>query len=226
MADFDLQALEAKLNYSFANADLVRVALTHASHVGQKNYERLEFLGDRVLGLMVSESLYLRFPQEDEGDLAKRLAALVQGSFLARVARDMQLAPFIIFSEAEKTAGGHKNENIIADVVESVLGALYIDGGYDVVYEVILRLWGDNIEILEKAPQDPKTELQEWVQARGLNLPKYEVVGRDGPDHAPEFTVELSIEGYPSITDQGTSRRQTEKTVARRMLKILKKEKT
>ncbi|NQZ14624.1 MAG: ribonuclease III [Alphaproteobacteria bacterium] len=219
------EKVEKVIGYQFKDRHLLERALTHSSTGDEYNYQRLEFLGDRVVGLVIADALFKKFRSENEGGLAKRHTALIQGSTLAIIGQAHGLNDFIQFSEAEKSAGGSQNENIIADVVESLLGAIFIDGGYDLVQEVILRLWGDNIETLKQAPQDPKTELQEWAQARQLPLPVYEIISKSGPDHAPVFTIQLSVEGFDSITDEGPSRRQTEKTAARKMLKKLKSEK-
>lgn len=198
-------------------------ALTHSSTNDAFNYQRLEFLGDRVLGLVIAHALFEEFRGENEGGLAKRHTALVQGPTLAIIGQAHGIGDHILLSESERQAGGQMNENIISDVVESLLGAVYIDGGYEAAQAVILKLWGDNIKTLQEVPQDPKTELQEWVQARGLELPQYEIVEKTGPDHAPSFVIQLSIEGQEPMIAQGTSRRAAEKTVARKMLKFLKK---
>jgi ribonuclease-3 len=225
MSAIPYDKVEEVIGYKFQDRHFLERALTHSSTGDEYNYQRLEFLGDRVVGLVMADALFKKFRSENEGGLAKRHTALVQGSTLAVIGQAHGLNEFILFSDAEKDAGGSQNENIIGDVVESLLGAIYIDGGYQAAQEVILRLWGDNIETLEKAPQDPKTELQEWVQARQLPLPNYEIILKEGPDHSPVFTIQLTVLGYDPVTDKGASRRQTEKTAARKMLKILKKDK-
>lgn len=222
MSKIDYDNVEKVIGYQFKDRHMLERALTHSSTGEEYSYQRLEFLGDRVLGLVIADALFKKFRSEKEGGLAKRHTALVQGPTLAVIGQAHGFNEFILFSDAEKQAGGHQNENIISDVVESLLGAIYIDGGYDAAYEVIIRLWGDNIETLKQAPQDPKTELQEWVQAQGLELPKYEIISRDGPDHAPIFTIELTVQGQEPISDKGASRRQAEKTVAQLMLDKLK----
>ena len=213
--------LEDIIGYTFQKEHYLERALTHSSTNDDYNYQRLEFLGDRVLGLVVSHALFEEFRGENEGGLAKRHTALVQGETIAIIGQAHKLGDFIILSDSERDAGGQMNENIIADVVEALLGAIYLDGGYEAAQKVVLKLWGDNIKTLETAPQDPKTELQEWVQARGLPLPDYNIIDKSGPDHAPVFIVELVVEGFNPIQAEGSSRRQTEKTVARKMLKIL-----
>ena len=214
--------LEKIIEYKFDDIHWLERALTHSSTNDPYNYQRLEFLGDRVLGLVIAGALFLEFKGENEGGLAKRHTALVQGSTCAIIGQTINISDYIIFSESERLAGGGSNENIIGDVMESLLGAIYIDGGYDAVQKVILKLWGDNIKTLEQAPQDPKTELQEWVQARGLELPAYEVVDRKGPDHAPVFMIELKVDGQKTVSAEGASRRQSEKNAACLMLKQVK----
>ncbi len=211
--------LEEIIGYNFKDRHLLECALTHSSTNDTYNYQRLEFLGDRVLGLVIADALFEAFRDENEGGLAKRHTALVQGVTCTVIGQQYNIGEFIILSESERISGGNLNENIIADVVESLLGAIYCDGGYDAAQKVILKLWGDNITTLKTAPQDPKTELQEWVQARGLGLPVYEVVEKSGPDHAPIFLIRLTIEGHGVVEAQGTSRRQAEKMSARLMLK-------
>ena len=169
----------------------------------------------------MAHALFVEFRGENEGGLAKRHTALVQGRTCAIIGQAHSIGDYIILSDSERGAGGHLNENIIADVVESMLGAVYIDGGYEAARDVILRLWGDNIQTLKEAPQDPKTELQEWVQARAMELPRYEIIDKSGPDHAPIFVIRLSIDGFSPVDVEGPSRRQAEKTAARKMLKIL-----
>lgn len=217
------QKIEDIIGYKFKDPHWLERALTHSSTNDDFSYQRLEFLGDRVLGLVIAHALFEEFKDENEGGLAKRHTVLVQGPTLTIIGQTHGIGEHIILSEAERQSGGQMNENIIADVVESLLGAIYIDGGYDVVQAVILRLWGDTIKTLDEAPQDPKTELQEWVQARALALPHYEIIEKIGPDHAPSFIVELRIEGIKPLTAKGSSRRQAEKIVAQKMLEQVKK---
>lgn len=214
--------IEKVIGYEFKDAHLLERALTHSSTNDEYNYQRLEFLGDRVLGLVIAGALFNEFRGENEGGLAKRHTALVQGKTCSTIGQAHNIGDFIILSDSERESGGHLNENIIGDVVESLLGAIYIDGGYEAAQKVILSLWGDNIKTLKEAPQDPKTELQEWVQARGFDLPLYEVTGKTGPDHAPVFLVRLSVESKGYVEAEGASRRQAEKTAAHLMLKKIK----
>lgn len=217
-----LSALEEKIGYRFRERQWLERALTHSSTADDYNYERLEFLGDRVLGLVMAQALFEQFPDENEGGLARRHSALVQGRTIAVIGQMNDLGDHIIMSLAERASGGGSKENIVADVLEAMIGAIFLDGGLDAAREMILRLWGDNIATLTEAPQDPKTELQEWVQARGKPLPAYEISGKSGPDHAPEFTITLRVEGEAPAQASGPSRRQAEKTAARIMLRRLK----
>jgi len=188
-------------------------ALTHGSQAAA-NYERLEFLGDRVLSLVMAEIIFMKFPGEKEGDLAKRHASLVQGKTLSALARTIGLGDHMRFSPGEKQGGGDRNENILADALESLLGALYLDGGIGVCRTVIETLWGESIHELAEPPMEPKTALQEWAQKRGLKLPVYEVTGREGPDHAPVFEITVTVEGHPPFSATGSARRAAEKEAA------------
>tara|TARA_X000001036_G_scaffold89919_2_gene82268 strand:+ start:6806 stop:7477 length:672 start_codon:yes stop_codon:yes gene_type:complete len=201
-------------DHDFKNLELIETALTHSSTGADVNYERLEFLGDRVLGLVIAETLYKRFPNEAEGDLAKRLAALVQGEFLAEIAKEMGLGQLIHFSEAEASSGGAENDHILADVFESVIGALYLDSNFETCQKLIEKLWGGRLDVMKEPPQHPKTRLQEWAQGQSLSLPIYKIVNQSGPDHAPIFDVELKVQGYDPLIAQGRSRQIAEKQAA------------
>lgn len=218
----NLSVLEERLGYTFKNRSFLQQALTHSSKIGSANNERIEFLGDRVLNLVIAESLFRLFPDEAEGNLAKRHSALVQGRMLAIVGSVISLGDFVVMSDSERHSGGGENENIISDAMEAALGAIFLDGGLDPARAVILRLWGGNLENLTEVHQDPKTELQEWVQAKGLPLPEYEIINRSGPDHAPLFEVEVRVAGYAPLSAEGPSRSKAEKTAAKKMLGELK----
>ena len=219
----ELSALQETLRHQFHDVNLLLAAMTHASTGSDHNYERLEFLGDRILGLVIAESLYKLFPNEPEGHLAKRHAALVQGALLAVIAREINLGDSLILSESERASGGAENENMLADALEAMIGALYLDAGLAPCQEVIVRLWGDRISILSSPPQDPKTTLQEWAQGRGLPLPLYELAERSGPDHAPVFTIRVTVQGFTPVLATGASRRAAEKESARILLEQLQK---
>lgn len=213
------QALETKTGYVFKNRQLMEAALTHASLQQKKgNYERLEFLGDRVLGLAVAETLYKIFPHENEGDLAKRHAALVQEKTLVKVAGDIALADYLQMSVSEKRMGGLTKDAILADAVEALIGAVFIDGGFAPASAMVGKLWQDVLHVTTAPPEDPKTKLQEWVQARGLPLPIYSEVSRQGADHQPIFEIEVSIAGFAAISAKAASKRMAEKQAAEMML--------
>lgn len=217
--------LQERTGYRFTNDRLLATALTHSSATNKEqnidNYERLEFLGDRVLGLVIAELIYKRYPQEREGDLAKRHAALVQGHTLAIVARRIDLGAAMILSDSERAAGGAGNEHILSDSMEALIGATYLDGGLAPCMQMIAALWDDLLDTMLTPPQDPKTELQEWAQGRGLPLPEYELVERTGPDHAPIFEISVRVKGFPNVRGEGPSRRQAEKHAAQRLLSRL-----
>ncbi len=206
--------LEETLRYSFNCPDLLRVALTHSSRGEAKNYERLEFLGDRVLGLVIADLLFRTFPDEKEGDLAKRLASLVQGKTLARLSSRISLGDYILFSDAEAASGGAENAHILADVFESILGALYVDGGFAPCQKLIEEHWIDVLHTMKEPPQHPKTAIQEWAQSNGLPLPAYEISGQSGPDHAPVFEIQLIVKGHEPVIASGKSRAEAEKNAA------------
>ena len=220
-------ALCERLGHRFADPGLLQDALTHSSRVAGRgrSYERLEFLGDRVLGVVVAEMLYRRFPKEPEGALAKRHAALVRRESLALAAAELEVAALVRLSPGEEESGGRENPAILADVCEALFGALYLDGGLKAARRVIEPLWTPLREADLRPPQDNKTALQEWAQGRGLPLPDYVEVGREGPAHEPVFTVEVRIEGCTPARGSGRSKRVAEQAAAGHMLDTLQKEK-
>ncbi|WP_435640494.1 ribonuclease III [Micavibrio aeruginosavorus] len=222
--DQAINDLQDRLNHRFANSDLLRAALTHSSTGAAVNYERLEFLGDRVLGLVLARFLFDTFPHESEGDLARRHAALVSGTTLALVAQAIDLGAALHLSHSERAAGGAENDNILSDVIEAIIGALYLDAGLDPCVSAIESLWGDLLQADLSPPRDPKTALQEWAQGRGHPLPRYTMIERSGPDHAPIFTVSVFVEGFDEVAEQGPSRRTAEKAAATRLLDIIEKD--
>ncbi len=207
------------IGYSFRDGDLLRVALIHSSTGSDENYERLEFLGDRVLGLVIASLLFEKFPNENEGDLAKRLAFLVQGETLAKLSAQILLGDYIVLSDAERDAGGAENDHILADVFESVIGAIYLDGGIEPCHALIRGQWKGILGEMKTPPQHPKTAIQEWAQGQGLPLPIYEIIAQSGPDHAPIFEVKLIVKGHNFITASGKSRAEAEKLVAEKFMK-------
>ena len=218
-----------EIDHGFSNPDLLRVALTHRSAAKGKDAlsggnERLEFLGDRVLGLVVAEMLYTRFGREREGAMAKRFVALVRRETLARVANQINLGDHIQMAKGERAAGADANPAILSDCMEAVIAALYLDGGLEPARRFIEKLWTPLLDEDNKPPQDAKTQLQEWLQGRGKPLPKYEIVGREGPAHAPIFTIELTTSDGDRVSAEGKSKREAEQLAARMMLDKLSDE--
>ncbi|MEM7775979.1 MAG: ribonuclease III [Pseudomonadota bacterium] len=218
-------AFEKALGYKFKDRDLLQRALTHASARGdgyRVDNERLEFLGDRVLGLAVSEALWRADPLRREGDMARHFNRLVRRETCADVARTIKLGDDLILSESEAASGGRSKDTILADAMEAVLGAIFVEAGYDRVRKTILSLWEDGLDAVdETAPPDPKSALQEWAQGRGHSLPRYAEVSREGPDHAPSFVAEVAIDGLEPARGAGASKRQAEQVAARTMLERL-----
>jgi len=214
---------EARLGHRFADPALLAAALTHPS-VGGRDYQRLEFLGDRVLGLVVAGMLYRTFPREAEGALAKRLAALVRRDALAAVAGDLGLGQLVRVSKGEDEAGGRENPSLLADALEAVIGAIYLDGGLAPAEAFIRRHWTAPLIAARKPPQDAKTRLQEWAQAAGRPLPVYTLLSDEGPRHAPTFAVEARVEGLAPARGNGSSKRAAETAAAQALLAIIESE--
>lgn len=212
--------LTEALGYDFDRPDILERALTHASAASQagESYQRLEFLGDRVLGLVLVDFLMRQFPDEAEGHLAKRLARLADRHTLAGIARTLSLADWIRVADGGQSASVAENDSVMADVLEAVFGAVYRDGGLQAARAVIEPLWTP-IAVREEAPPvDAKTALQEWAQSRALPLPQYSVVSRTGPDHSPIFTVEASVRGHDPVQAEGGSKRAAEQAAAAALL--------
>jgi ribonuclease-3 len=211
-------ALEDRIKYRFADAALLDCALTHVSALkgGSRagNYQRLEFLGDHVLGLVVSDMLFRAFPKANEGELSRRLADLVRRETCAEVARAIDLGPAIRLGSSEVNAGGRTREAILADVCEAVIGAVFLDGGYAASAALVERLWDQRMRTPLRPPRDPKTILQEWAQARGLPTPDYREVGRTGPHHDPEFRVSVQLPNLAPAEGMGRSKRAAEQAAA------------
>jgi ribonuclease-3 len=223
LVDADPELLADRLGHRFRDRRLLRDALRHPSVVATSHatpYERLEFLGDRVLGLVIAELLMRRFPTEPEGHLARRLAAHVRREALAEVAQSIDLGRHLMLSRGEEVGGGRTNAGTLADCMEAVIGALYVDGGLPVAARFIHERWEERVG-QRQPPRDPKTALQEWAQGRGLPLPRYETVSAEGPDHAPAFTVSVSIEGHPGASAVGASKRAAERAAAEALLDAL-----
>lgn len=215
--------LEKALGHRFKNQQLIEVALTHASMRGGKSQksdnERLEFIGDRVLGLVMAEALIEQFPVASEGELARRFNRLVRGEACARVARSIGIGPHLILSDSEAGSGGRAKATILADAMEAILGAVFLDAGFEAARGVVRQLWGSQYDQQPtSAGPDAKSALQEWAQGKGLALPEYIEVSRKGPDHAPRFTSEVRIVGCAPARGEGASKRSAEQAAARALL--------
>jgi ribonuclease III len=214
------------LGHRFEHPDLLVEALTHPSArtrrgPAKRGYERLEFLGDRVLGLIIAELLWRRFPDEAEGALTRRHTSLVRRETLTSIAKDIGIGAHIVLSAGEEAAGARANPSVLADVCEAVIAALYLDGGLPAARSFVERWWEQRLTKLGAPPRDPKTALQEWAQARGRALPVYRTVATEGPAHRRTFTVTVSVEGLPPATASGSSKRAAEAAAAAAALAAL-----
>ncbi len=219
----DLKAFEGRIGYSFSTpAHLVR-ALTHASlgTVTRPDNQRLEFLGDRVLGLVIARAVHAADGSASEGQLAPRFNALVRKETCAEVARSIGLGDVLRLGRSEMLSGGRRKETLLGDAMEAVIAAIFLDGGYDAAESVILALWADRIGTVADVPRDAKTALQEWAQAKSLGLPAYTELTRDGPDHAPQFTVEVRLENGLAENARAGSKRAAEQSAAAALLSRL-----
>jgi len=228
--DVDLAALTNGIGHAFAHPELAAEALTHRSALDRQaelkaafphGNERLEFLGDRVLSLAMADLLLRRFPNEREGGLARRHAALVRAETLAAIAEAIGLGAYIRLGDSERAQKAGVKANILADALEALLGAILLDAGFAAAAGCIETLWGDRLASQGTAPRDPKTALQEWAQARRLPLPNYREVGREGPPHAPVFVVDVSVKGHEPSRGHGSSKREAERLAANALLERL-----
>jgi ribonuclease III len=216
-------ALEERVGYRFKDLALRDSALTHISALkGARNraasYQRLEFLGDHVLGLVISDLLYRTFPKADEGELSRRLADLVRKETCAEIAVSIELGSAIHLGSSEANAGARKRPAILADVCEALIGAVYIDGGYPAAETLVQKLWEVRMQATAPPQRDPKTVLQEWAQGRGLPTPIYQEVARSGPDHAPVFRVAVQLPNFAPAEGTARSKRAAEQLAAATML--------
>lgn len=219
--------LETKIGHHFQDQSLLQRALTHTSARNKQSkhgYERLEFLGDRVLGLVIADELLKRYPNEAEGKLAKRHIALVRGNALTEVAQAIGLGDLLILGGSEIATRGHEKASLLADCCEALIAALYRDGGFQTAERFILTHWADLFERYTAPPQDPKSALQEWAQGHGLPLPNYKLLKQDGPDHAPQFHVEIQVKGYSPLSASGPTKKTAEKAAAEKVLESIGKD--
>jgi ribonuclease-3 len=217
-----LSVFQARIGYQFQKVELLERALTHPSHGDGRSrlqsYERLEFLGDRVLGLMAASYLLEAFEGIDEGGLAQRLNALVNKNACARAAERCQLGPALILSPAEDRLGGREKPSILADACEAVIGALYLDDGLPTAQKFFDQFWAEELDGLTRRPKDPKSGLQEWAASKRYGQPVYELIGQTGPDHRPVFQVEVHVEGLKSAKGEGGSKQEAQRHAAEALL--------
>ena len=216
----NLDELLNKLGYRFEKPELLDEALTHVSapKADGQSYQRLEFLGDRVLGLAIADLLYRTFPGAPEGELSRRLAELVRRESCAEIAIAWDEGPYLKLGAGEAHAGERRNQTILADVCEAIIGAAFMDGGYEAARDLVERAFQPLLEAPRRPLRDPKSALQEWAQGRGLPPPTYSIVEQTGPDHAPRFRVMVKVKGAETEFGLGTSKRIAEQAAARSLL--------
>ena len=215
-----IRSFEQRLGYEFSNLSLLVEALTHSSIASdfRKDNQRLEFLGDRVLGLVMAEALLEIDQTAPEGTLAPRFNALVRKETCAEVARQIELGGVLKIGRSEMLSGGRRKDALLGDGMEAVIAAIYKDGGFEIAKKIIINLWGDRIKNVKVDARDAKTILQEWAQARGQNPPNYEVMSRSGPDHAPDFLVKVILDSGETSEALAGSKRQAEQMAAKALL--------
>lgn len=206
-----------KLGHEPNDIQLFELALTHSS-VSGPSYERLEFLGDRVLGMVMAHALYKRYPTEPEGNLSKRYNALVDRETCAENGRAIGVPALVRLGKQAREDGASQSENVVGDVVEALIGALFLDGGFEVAKRFILKLWSADLSNQRRAPQHPKSALQELAAAKGVRAPHYEVVARTGAHHAPKFTIRVSVASFGEATAEGASKQEAETAAAAELL--------
>ncbi|MEL7464100.1 MAG: ribonuclease III [Pseudomonadota bacterium] len=219
--DPTLTAAAERLGHSFSDLGLLDEALTHpsATSPARPHNQRLEFLGDRVLGLCIAEALVARFPEEAEGDLAPRLNELVRKETCAEVARAVGVDQALRLGKSEVKTGGKRKTAILGDAMEAVIAAIYLDGGETAARAFVMRQWGGRIDAQgAEAPRDAKTHLQEWAQGQSLKPPRYETVGRSGPDHAPVFRIAVSLQSGERAEGEARSKRAAEQEAAAKLV--------
>ncbi|MEZ5913659.1 MAG: ribonuclease III [Paracoccaceae bacterium] len=221
----DLKAFEARIGHVFSRPELLVRAVTHGSIASpsRPDNQRLEFLGDRVLGLVMAEALLAADRQASEGLLAPRFNTLVRKETCAAVAREIGLGEVLKLGRSEMLSGGRRKEALLGDAMEAVIAAVHLDAGFEAARAMILRLWGERIDTVKADARDPKTALQEWAQARGQQPPSYALRDRTGPDHAPDFTVEVRLDSGEAATATAGSKRQAEQAAAKALLARMEK---
>lgn len=218
-----MQQLETALGYRFSDKSLLRLAVTHPSLGEGADNQRLEFLGDAVLEMYISELLYLSHPDEREGALTARRAALVCEDTLSAVARELKLGEYLLLSRGEEQTGGRERSGALCDAMEAVIAAVYLDGGSDAARALVKRLFSDEAALSRAHGQDDKGLLQAYAQSKGLALPVYEIISQDGPPHARRFVARVSVEGHAPATGEGATKKAAEQAAARSALDAQRK---
>jgi ribonuclease-3 len=214
--------VETTLGHAPKDEALFARAVTHASHSDHEDYERLEYLGDRVLGLSVASWLYELFPDEPEGKLSRRLNALVAGDTCAEIGRELGVPDHLRLGKQARDDGASDSDNVVGDVVEALIGALFLERGFEAAAAFVRRAWGERVSTHDKAPKHPKSALQEWAAANNRKPPVYQLADRSGPHHAPRFVVEVEIRGIGSASAEGTSKQEAETAAAAKLMEQLK----
>ena len=212
--------VERQLDHKTKDLELFERAFSHSS-AGPESYERLEFLGDRILGLVIAQALYERYPKEPEGKLSRRYNALVARETCAEIGRELGIPALVRLGRQAREDGANLSDNVVGDVVEALIGALLIDGGIDQARSFVLRAWAPYLEGQERAPHHPKSALQELAAARGCKAPEYSVVSRTGVHHAPRFTVRVSVPKLGQASAEGSSKQEAETAAAAALLSQL-----
>ncbi len=219
--------LESKIDYFFKNKDLLKQALTHPSFKhDHTNYERLEFLGDSVLNLVISEYLMSANKDSKEGDLAARRAYLISGNIICAIAKNINLGNYLLLARSEINSGGVSNPNNLENALEAIIGAIFIDSDYQEAKKIVLYLWSDYLDLeVDKHDLNPKSFLQEWSSQHYHNLPKYTVIEQSGPDHSRLFVVQVEVEGFDLAHGKGASLKKAEIDAAKMLIKKINKDK-
>jgi len=213
--------VEATLGHAPKDLALFCRAVTHSSHSDHDDYERLEYLGDRVLGLSVAAWLFELFPAEPEGKLSRRLNALVAGETCAEVGRELGVPDHMRLGKQARDDGASDSDNVVGDVVEALIGALFLERGFETAAAFVRKAWGQRVNTHDKAPKHPKSALQEWAAANNRKPPAYQLTDRSGPHHAPKFVVEVEIRGIGSASAEGDSKQEAETAAAAKLMEQL-----
>ena len=226
MNKIEIEQIEKIIGIKFNKKKILEQAFTHksVSKAIEINNERLEFLGDRVLGLVISDILYENYKNESEGDLAKRLAVLVSGDILLKISKDLRIHNFIKVG-AKVNFNGHNNKSILSDAMEALIGAVFLDSNYNIAREFIVNIWRDHIKNYKKPPKDSKSILQEWAAAHNYDNPIYLDYNKTGEDHNPSFSVKLKLDKFPIVSGKGNSKKDAEMDAAKNIMNLIEEEK-